>query len=80
MAKFQKRPPVDCSHVHAPLEALKTVGRAKGIEPSLSAWEAELISYVALLVARGKTILEMVAAIQEEGIDWVCNVDPHLLD
>lgn len=35
-----KRPPTDCSHVHAPLEALKIVERVKGIEPSLSAWEA----------------------------------------
>jgi len=35
-----KQPPTDCSHVHAPLEALKTVERVKGIEPSLSAWEA----------------------------------------
>lgn len=35
------QPPTDCSHVHAPLEALKLVERVKGTEPSLSAWEAD---------------------------------------
>lgn len=52
----QKRPPTDCSHVHAPLEALKTVERVKGIEPSLSAREA---------CSDGEKLLE-VRAIQAE--------------
>jgi hypothetical protein len=36
------QPPTDCSHVLAPLEALKLVERVKGIEPSLSAWEPSI--------------------------------------
>lgn len=34
------RPPACCRCVQTPLEGLKYVERVKGIEPSLSAWEA----------------------------------------
>ena len=34
LKRFPKRPPTDCRHVHAQLEALKIVERVAGIEPA----------------------------------------------
>ena len=64
----QYDPPACCRCVQTPLEGLRYVARVKGIEPSLSAWDAdrsaELIFWQQSQAIHGGRSVEQLAAIR----------------